>query len=30
MYEKLQTDSTASARQKTQEGDYFDGFKTKY
>ncbi len=26
MYEKLQTDSTASARQKTQEGDYFDGF----
>ena len=25
-YEKLETDSTASARQKTQEGDYFDGF----
>ena len=25
-YEKLETDSTASARQKTQEGDYIDGF----
>ena len=25
-YEKLETDSTASTRQKTQEGDYFDGF----
>ncbi len=25
-YEKLETDSTASAKQKTQEGDYFDGF----
>ena len=25
-YEKLETDSTASARQKTQEGDYFDTF----
>ncbi len=25
-YEKLETDSTASARQKTQEGNYFDGF----
>ena len=25
-YENLETDNTASARQKTQEGDYFDGF----
>ncbi len=25
-YEKLETDSTASAKQKTQEGDYFDTF----
>ncbi len=25
-YENLETDATASARQKTQEGDYFDGF----
>ena len=25
-YEKLETDSTASERQKKQEGDYFDGF----
>ena len=25
-YEKIQTDSTASARQKKQEGDYFDTF----
>jgi len=25
-YEKLETDSTASATQKTQEGDYFDTF----
>ena len=26
LYDDLKTDSTASARQKTQEGDYFDGF----
>tara|TARA_B110000003_G_scaffold140681_1_gene142268 strand:- start:818 stop:3058 length:2241 start_codon:yes stop_codon:yes gene_type:complete len=25
-YEKIETDSTASARQKKQEGDYFDSF----
>jgi outer membrane protein insertion porin family len=25
-YEKIETDSTASARQKTQEGDYYDSF----
>ena len=25
-YERIETDSTASAKQKTQEGDYFDNF----
>ena len=25
-YEKIETDSTASARQKTQEGNYWDSF----
>ena len=25
-YEKIETDSTASARQKKQEGNYFDSF----
>jgi len=25
-YEKIETDNTASARQKTQEGDYYDSF----